>query len=153
RARSCGSNRRYDCVGSSGRRGAARGQGPRGLPGRQRRAPVVLRCPRGRSGACRVERPMMDTATAARAVQGRLIGTNLPFSRVTTDTRTLAAGDLFVALKGDQFDGHDFVPVAFERGASAVLVADERADALAGERIAVPDPLAALGQLASYWRR
>ena len=96
---------------------------------------------------------MMDTATAARAVQGRLIGTNLPFSRVTTDTRTLAAGDLFVALKGDQFDGHDFVPVAFERGASAVLVADERADALAGERIAVPDPLAALGQLASYWRR
>ena len=96
---------------------------------------------------------MMDTATAAGAVQGRLCGANVRFARVTTDTRALAPGDLFVALKGEQFDGHDFVPAAFERGAVAALVAADRADTLQGELIAVADPLAALGQLARHWRR
>ena len=94
----------------------------------------------------------MDTATAARAVEGRLIGANLRFPRVTTDSRTLTPGDLFVALKGERFDGHDFVRAAFERGAAAALVADDRAAALAGPLVAVADPLAALGQLAAYWR-
>ena len=75
---------------------------------------------------------MMDTATAAGAVQGRLCGANVRFARVTTDTRALAPGDLFVALKGEQFDGHDFVPAAFERGAVAALVAADRADTLQG---------------------
>ena len=95
---------------------------------------------------------MMDTATAAGVVRGRLYGGNVRFARVTTDTRALAPGDLFVALKGEQFDGHDFVPAAFARGAVAALVAADRADALAGELIAVADPLAALGQLARHWR-
>jgi len=95
---------------------------------------------------------MMDTATAARAVHGRLQGGNVRFARVATDTRTLAAGDLFVALKGERFDGHDFVAAAFERGAVAAMVADDRAGSLAGNLIAVPDPLAALGQLAAHWR-
>jgi UDP-N-acetylmuramoyl-tripeptide--D-alanyl-D-alanine ligase len=100
-----------------------------------------------------MERRMMDTATAAAVVHGRLHGGNVRFLRVTTDTRALAPGDLFVALKGDQFDGHDFVATAFERGAAAALVAADRADALAGELVAVADPLAALGQLALHWRR
>ena len=80
---------------------------------------------------------MMDTATAARAVAGRMVGANVRFSRVTTDTRALAAGDLFVALKGEHFDGHDFVATAFERGAAAALVAEPRAAALPGNLIAV----------------
>jgi UDP-N-acetylmuramoyl-tripeptide--D-alanyl-D-alanine ligase len=95
---------------------------------------------------------MMDTATAARAVAGRMIGANVRFARVTTDTRTLAPGDLFVALAGERFDGHDFVPAAFERGAVAALVAEPRAATLAGNLIAVPDSLAALGRLAAHWR-
>jgi UDP-N-acetylmuramoyl-tripeptide--D-alanyl-D-alanine ligase len=95
---------------------------------------------------------MMDTATAARAVQGRLIGGNVPFRRVTTDSRALAPGDLFVALAGERFDGHAFVAEAFERGAAAALVGAEHAPALAGDLIAVADPLAALGQLARHWR-
>ena len=95
---------------------------------------------------------MMDTATAARAVEGRMLGANVRFTRVATDTRTLAPGDLFVALKGERFDGHDFVDAARERGAAAALVALDRADALPGNRIAVPDPLAALGVLAAHWR-
>ena len=95
---------------------------------------------------------MMDTATAAGAVAGRMQGANVRFARVATDTRTLAPGDLFVAIKGERFDGHDFVGVAFERGAAAALVAADRAGALAGNLIAVPDSLAALGALARHWR-
>ncbi len=66
---------------------------------------------------------MMDTATAARAVGGSVVGADVPFSRVTTDTRGLVPGDLFVALKGERFDGHDFVAQALRSGAAAALVA------------------------------
>ena len=95
---------------------------------------------------------MMDTATAARAVGGSVIGAAVPFARVTTDTRGLVPGDLFVALKGERFDGHDFVAQALMSGAAAALVARSRAAALAGNLIAVDDPLHSLAALASYWR-
>ena len=52
---------------------------------------------------------MMDAATAARAIDGALRGPNAWFSGVSTDSRSLAPGDLFVAIKGDKFDGHDSV--------------------------------------------
>jgi UDP-N-acetylmuramoyl-tripeptide--D-alanyl-D-alanine ligase len=96
---------------------------------------------------------MMDTATAARAVNGRMHGDNVAFTRVATDTRTLAPGDLFVAIKGERFDGHDFVRAAFERGAVAALVRSDRVVGLAGNLIEVPDSSAGLGALAAYWRR
>jgi UDP-N-acetylmuramoyl-tripeptide--D-alanyl-D-alanine ligase len=95
---------------------------------------------------------MMDTATAASAVGGRLRGDNVRFARVTTDTRTLVPGDLFVALEGEHFDGHDFVASALAQGAAAALVAADRADALPGNLIAAADPLVALGVLATHWR-
>ena len=96
---------------------------------------------------------MMDTATAARAVDGRLIGENVRFTRVATDTRTLAPGDLFVALKGERFDGHDFVGAAQERGAAAALVALDRANALLGQRHRrAGSACRALGRLAAHWR-
>ena len=95
---------------------------------------------------------MMDTLTAARAVHGQLRGDNVRFASVATDTRTLAPGDLFVAIKGDRFDGHDFVRAAFERGATAALVATDRANAMAGNLIAVADSRVALGELAAHWR-
>jgi UDP-N-acetylmuramoyl-tripeptide--D-alanyl-D-alanine ligase len=101
--------------------------------------------------------PMMDTATAARAIAGALTGPNVDFERVTTDSRSLQAGDLFVALRGERFDGHDFVAQAFQRGAVAAVVAADRAGTLvgrvAGSILVVADPLAALGALAAYWRR
>jgi UDP-N-acetylmuramoyl-tripeptide--D-alanyl-D-alanine ligase len=99
-----------------------------------------------------MERRMMDTATAARVLAGRLVGANVRFKRVTTDSRALRAGDLFVALKGEHFDGHDFVPAALAQGAVAALVAQDRAPALEGVLVAVADPLVALGLLAAYWR-
>ena len=96
---------------------------------------------------------MMDTSTAAAAVHGRALGPIAAFARVTTDTRTVAAGDLFVALKGERFDGHDFVADALAHGAVAALVSDARADAWSAPLIAVPDTLQALGELAAHWRR
>ena len=62
------------------------------------------------------------------------------------------SGDLFVALKGERFDGHEFVAAALAQGATAALVAADRAAAMPGDLIAVPDPLAALGHLAAFWR-
>ena len=95
---------------------------------------------------------MMDTAAAARVVQGRSLGGSVPFLRVTTDSRGLRAGDLFVALRGERFDGHDFVGAALAQGAAAAVVADERAAGMSGALIAVDDPLVALGRLAAHWR-
>jgi UDP-N-acetylmuramoyl-tripeptide--D-alanyl-D-alanine ligase len=96
---------------------------------------------------------MMDTATAARVVAGRAVGANVRFTRVTTDSRKLTPGDLFVALAGERFDGHDFVPAALSQGAVAAMVASDRVDVVDdGALIAVPDPLVALGVLASHWR-
>src|SRR6478672_8846668 len=95
---------------------------------------------------------MMDTATAARAVGGSVIGAAVPFSRVTTDTRGLNRGDLFVALKGEHFDGHDFVARALQDGAAAALVDRRHAAAPSGNLIAVEDPLHALAALATFWR-
>src|ERR1700759_2377026 len=74
------------------------------------------------------------------------------------DTRTLAPGDLFFAIRGERFDAHDFVATAFERGAVAAVVAKARLPELA-ERVpgkillAVDDPLIALQTLAAAVRR
>jgi UDP-N-acetylmuramoyl-tripeptide--D-alanyl-D-alanine ligase len=78
------------------------------------------------------------------------------FARVHTDTRTINPGDLFVALRGERFDGHDFIAQAKASGAVAVLAS--RADALGPASpgglpgLHVADTLAALQQLAQGWR-
>jgi UDP-N-acetylmuramoyl-tripeptide--D-alanyl-D-alanine ligase len=96
---------------------------------------------------------MMDTATAASAVGGSVVGASVPFFRVTTDTRGLVPGDLFVALRGERFDGHDFVEAALACGAAAALVERDRARDLPGNLVAVDASLPALGALAAFWRR
>ena len=87
-----------------------------------------------------------------RVSQARLVGDGaVAFTRVHTDTRTLARGDLFVALKGERFDAHDFLPQARTAGAAAAITHGGLAAAgLAG--IEVPDTLAALAALATGWR-
>ncbi|WP_164963379.1 UDP-N-acetylmuramoyl-tripeptide--D-alanyl-D-alanine ligase [Rubrivivax sp. JA1026] len=72
------------------------------------------------------------------------------FARVHTDTRTLQPGDLFVALRGERFDGHEFLASAREAGAVAAIAEHGLSDALPG--LQVPDALAALQQLAAGWR-
>jgi UDP-N-acetylmuramoyl-tripeptide--D-alanyl-D-alanine ligase len=87
----------------------------------------------------------------ARCASGQLVGENRAFSSVSTDTRTLQAGALFVALEGPNFDGHNFVAAAAECGAAAALV--NRALPIALPQVVVADPLAALSQFALEWRR
>jgi UDP-N-acetylmuramoyl-tripeptide--D-alanyl-D-alanine ligase len=73
------------------------------------------------------------------------------FDRVHTDTRTLQAGDLFVALKGDNFDAHDFLRQAREKGAVAAIAQHGLAESgLSG--LEVTDSKRALGELAAAWR-
>jgi len=96
---------------------------------------------------------MMDTRTAAQAIGGTLHGQNTWFDSVGTDSRTIAPGALFVALKGERFDGHDYIARAIERGAVAAVVASDRAVDTGGNFVTVDDPLRALGDLAADWRR
>jgi UDP-N-acetylmuramoyl-tripeptide--D-alanyl-D-alanine ligase len=73
------------------------------------------------------------------------------FNRVHTDTRTLQAGDLFVALKGENFDAHDFLPQAREKGAVAAIAQHGLAESgLPGLEVA--DSKLALGELGAAWR-
>src|SRR6201991_2822570 len=96
----------------------------------------------------------LTLADAAAMVPGSaLVGDGArAFERVHTDTRTLRAGDLFVALKGERFDAHDFLPQARAAGAVAAIGTHGVAEAgLAG--LVVGDSLDALQQLAAGWRR
>jgi UDP-N-acetylmuramoyl-tripeptide--D-alanyl-D-alanine ligase len=107
-----------------------------------------------------MERQMIDAATVAQAISARLEGGNAWFDGVSIDSRVVRPGELFVAIKGERFDGHEFVAQAFSRGAAAAIVAADRAARLAtsaagGGRslLAVDDPLQSLGSLAAFWRR
>ncbi len=95
---------------------------------------------------------MMDLATAALATGGRVRGENVWFLRVATDSRTLVAGDFFVALRGERFDGHDFVAQALDHGAVASMVAAAREAEMPGNLLVVDDPQAGLLRLAAHWR-
>jgi len=70
---------------------------------------------------------------------------------VSTDTRTAKAGDLFVALRGDNFDAHDFIGAAIGGGAAAVVV-ERLTDQVTRPALLVPDTRRALGWIAAGWR-
>ncbi|MDH5264868.1 MAG: UDP-N-acetylmuramoyl-tripeptide--D-alanyl-D-alanine ligase [Betaproteobacteria bacterium] len=95
---------------------------------------------------------MMDLDEAARATGGIPAGERVGFSGVSTDTRSLSPGDLFVALPGEQFDGHDYVPQAIGRGAAAALVSRRVGSEREIPQILVKDTRAALGRLGAAWR-
>lgn len=88
---------------------------------------------------------------------------------ISTDSRTLASGDLFLPLKGERYEGHDFIPEAIRHGAAGIVVqadwlnlkhSNEYPDLFASQSaickpvvIAVEDTLKAFGDLAGWWRR
>lgn len=74
----------------------------------------------------------------------------LVFEGISTDTRTLQFGNLFVAIRGEQFDGHQFVEEAWKKGACAVLV-DHAVD-LPIPQLIVKDTVLAFGKLSAIWR-
>ncbi|HEC17698.1 MAG TPA: UDP-N-acetylmuramoyl-tripeptide--D-alanyl-D-alanine ligase [Sedimenticola sp.] len=88
---------------------------------------------------------------AARRLHGRHIGPDAVFSSVSTDSRTLSKGDLFVALRGPRFDGHDHLGQAEAQGAVGAMVSREVASGL--PRLQVADTRIGLGGLAAHWRR
>ena len=74
------------------------------------------------------------------------------FERVTTDSRKVSSGALFVALKGEHFNGEDFTADAFKKGAAGVLVSNTFDKNLDGVIIKVDDTLTAYRQIAGVWR-
>lgn len=75
-------------------------------------------------------------------------------NEIATDTRTIHEGDVFLALRGDNFDGHDFLEQAVRAGARALVVSSVGAARSAGIPVyEVPDTLVALGMLGRYRRR
>ena len=97
----------------------------------------------------------MTLSQAAAAIGARVQGADVAFQRVSTDTRSIKKGDLFVALRGERFDGHEFVATAAEAGAAAAMVdarsaVDTQQHALPA--LIVDDTRLALGRLGSHWR-
>jgi UDP-N-acetylmuramoyl-tripeptide--D-alanyl-D-alanine ligase len=85
--------------------------------------------------------------------QARLVGDGAtPLLRVHTDSRSLQAGDLFVALRGERMDAHDFLPQVRAQGLAAAAIAHGGLEALGLPGIEVPDTTQALGALAAGWR-
>lgn len=106
-----------------------------------------------------IETPCFTLQDVLTATGGTLVqrGRSGAFEGVSTDSRTLAAGSLFVPLSGPRFDGHDYIGQATGAGAPGVLVQRGREGLLKGIAagtavITVSDTLTALGDLARFWR-
>ena len=97
----------------------------------------------------------LTAGLVAEATHGRLTSgsPDVAFSAVSTDTRTLRDGALFIALKGERFDGHAFTADAARAGAAGLLVSEPAGDAGGAAVIEVSDTLAALQDLAHHVRR
>lgn len=98
----------------------------------------------------RIAQFSMQLSEASRALSAGYVGDDVVLDGVSIDTRTLSGGELFIALRGPNFDGHDFVAQAMEKGAAAVMV--EHIMDLAIPQLIVSDTRLAMGQLARVWR-
>ncbi|MEO6364176.1 MAG: UDP-N-acetylmuramoyl-tripeptide--D-alanyl-D-alanine ligase, partial [Caldimonas sp.] len=111
---------------------------------------------KARAGAAAADMPvvMMTIGEAAAMLpSARLVGDPAtPIRRVHSDSRSLAPGDLFVALRGERFDGHEFLARAGAAGAVAAI-AEHGLDEAGLAGLEVADTRAALGALAAAWRR
>ncbi|MBV6819132.1 UDP-N-acetylmuramoyl-tripeptide--D-alanyl-D-alanine ligase [Rahnella sp. PD12R] len=89
--------------------------------------------------------------TLADALNAELVGADTQIDSVTTDTRQITSGCLFVALKGEKFDAHDFAADAFKAGAGALLVSKRLPVEV--PQLVVADTRIALGQLGGWVRQ
>lgn len=97
----------------------------------------------------------MNLLDAATAMSATLQGENVTFSGVSTDSRHIVPGQLFFALVGEKFDGHQYLQDVQAQGAVAAVVAAETAERLPAGRLPlllVADTRIALGALAGHWR-
>ena len=94
----------------------------------------------------------MTLEEAAGATGGRVHGENVRFSSVGTDSRAIDVGQLFVALKGERFDGHEYVARARAQGAVGAMTAREVDAEPRVPQVVVADTRLGLGRLAAHWR-
>lgn len=92
----------------------------------------------------------MMLSRVSQIVGGSCSGQDVSFDSVSIDTRTLCSGALFVALKGPNFNGHDYLSVARDKGANAAMISSTVDSSLPA--ITVTDTRIALGTLAAGWR-
>ena len=103
---------------------------------------------------------MFTLEEVKKAVGGRLVSrteeivfaTSIEITGVSTDTRTIKEGELFVALKGENFDGNDYLAKAMELGAAALITDDEKRVPDDANAVIVEDTVKALGLLANHYR-
>lgn len=92
----------------------------------------------------------MDLAEIAQQTAGKLIGENRVVHHLSIDSRTIKAGDLYLALPGERFDGHDFIDAAIEQGACALIVEREMRNDFPQVRVSRTHD--ALAKIAEAWR-
>lgn len=92
----------------------------------------------------------MLLSEVANAVNGQLLGADIELQSVGTDSRNIVKNQLFIAIKGEHFDGNTFASDAIKQGAAAALVND--ANTQARPALVVKDTRLALGALAKHWR-
>lgn len=94
---------------------------------------------------------VMTLTQAADILETSCPFTDITFQGLSTDTRTLMPGSLFVAIRGNNLDGHDFIEEAFKKGAAAAIVNKPIESPLS--QLIVEDTTLALGQLGAAWRQ
>ncbi len=92
----------------------------------------------------------MSLSKAATAIESNYSGEDIVFSGCSIDSRTIEKGNLFIAINGENFDGHDYVSMAEEKGAAALLL--EREISHTKPMLKVKDTRKAMGSLAKSWR-
>ena len=92
---------------------------------------------------------MMRLSEIALATKGQLLGADVEIKSVGTDSRAIQDQQLFVALKGENFDGHDYAAQSLQKGAAALLVSTN----VASPAVLVKDTRLASGELAAHWRQ
>ena len=105
-----------------------------------------------------VERPLWTVGELLDATSGNLIGEiSKPLNGVSIDSRSIAEGDIFVAIKGEKMDGHNFVQQALRAGAGVAIVSRPSPEMLPGPVLVVADDplkaLEAMGRAARCWNQ
>ena len=95
---------------------------------------------------------MMGAVELAVVLKGRASGPDARFTGVCSDTRAIGRGELFIALRGERFDGHQFLGQAAAAGAAAALIDTRFAGKPPLPVVVVEDTRRALGELARQWR-
>lgn len=101
---------------------------------------------------CRCLLSQVVNVLSATVNQAAKLPLEQPIQGVTTDSRAVPPGSLFIALRGDRFDGHAFVQTALEQGAIAAVVSEPIPNAETFPILQVPDTLVAYQALGRWWR-